>query len=662
MFTANVDIGGTFTDGFFTDGFSIKAAKVFTTPHDLTEGFMQCLVAGAEAYRRNLQDFLRDTSTIRLSTTVGTNLLVERSGPRVGVIVTRGFERTLYGDSPSAGIVDRYLPQELVVGVPETVEEDGKVVALPEKEAVLAAVRHLLHGGARMIVVSLRRAGSNPSNEHAVRALVRERYPVHYLRSVPLQLGSEVAPGSDDHGRTNTAVLNAYLHAGMAQALYRAEDQLRDAGYRHPLLVAHGNGGCARVAKTTAIQTLSSGPAAAVHGARAIAEQLGLDRVVCTDMGGTSLDIAFIINGKLSVDLRPSVGDIPLSIPLVRVESIGAGGGSIIRAYDRRLAVGPESAGSAPGPACYGRGGQHPTVTDANVVLGYIDPDFFLGGKVRLLGERARQAFQRRIADPLALSVEEAALEARRAVARKMASEIATRIANQGHEASEYVLFSFGGSGPLHACEVADLVGFREVYAFPFGSVFSAFGINTSDVVHRYAEPVGLSLDRVSWDGLRQAIDKLRVQALRDMQAEGFSEADIEHHVELMVVDQVSDREYVPTLVSWSSYPDPPTSIGSNRTQVIDAVILTARGAVPHWMPSEQRGTVVGHASPWGQRLVWWAAEDPEPTAIYRRNRLVVGQMIRGAAVVEGEDTNYVVPRHWAMEVEGHGYYRFTRI
>ncbi|MCL6562959.1 MAG: hydantoinase/oxoprolinase family protein [Firmicutes bacterium] len=663
MYTANVDIGGTFTDGFFTDGVAIKTVKVLTTPHDLTECFMQCITGAAEAYQRDLEAFLRDTSTIRLSTTVGTNLLVERSGPKVGLMVTEGFESNLYGDSGSPLILDRYVPRGLVEGVAEMVDEDGRVVVAPDKEAVLAAVRHLLHEGARMIVVSLRRAASNPANEWTVRELVRERYPVHYLRSVPLQLGSEIASGSDDHGRTNTSVLNAYLHGDMARALYRAEDRLRDAGYMHPLLVVHGNGGCARVAKTTAIQTLSSGPAAAVHGAWAVAEQLGLSRVVCADMGGTSLDIAVILDGRLSVDLRPTVEGIPLSIPMVGVESVGAGGGSIVRAVDGRLAVGPESAGSTPGPVCYGRGGQRPTVTDANVVLGYIHPDFFLGGKIRLDPDRARQAFERWIAGPLALSVAEAALEVRRETALKMASEIADRIRNLGHPPSEYALFSYGGAGPLHACEVADQLGFREVYAFPFGSVFSAFGINTTDVVHWYTKPVGQSTGKVSWDALRQTVKQLRTQAIRDMRAEGFSEDGIVFQLQLTVVypRATGQGSKHPVLVNWTSFPQEPLELWADQDVVVDAVALSARGSVPHWMPPIRPRGPLEPARPTGERIVWWDPGEARPTAIFHRDGLAVGQRIAGPAIVEGGDTNYVVPGGWTMEVEDHGYFHFVR-
>jgi N-methylhydantoinase A/oxoprolinase/acetone carboxylase beta subunit len=335
MYSIDIDIGGTFTDGFFTDGVEVRTEKVLTTPHDITECFVNCVVAGARAFGLDTSEFLRRSSVARVSTTVGTNLLVQRIGPRLGLIVTKGHEKFLYGNENNL-VLDQYLPADMVVGVGEEVNDRGVVVREVEAANLLAAVRQLIAASARMIVISFRNAWRNPHNERLARALIRERYPVHYLRSVPLQIGTEVIHVADDEARTNSAVLNAYIHAEMARALYRAEDRLREAGFLRPLLVVHASGGSARVAKTVALHTLNSGPAAAAKGAAHLARLFGDTRVIATDMGGTSFDLSLIVDGQPIFSLLPELDGIRIATPMIEVDALGAGGGSIARLDGRQ--------------------------------------------------------------------------------------------------------------------------------------------------------------------------------------------------------------------------------------------------------------------------------------------------------------------------------------
>jgi N-methylhydantoinase A/acetophenone carboxylase len=392
MYTIDIDIGGTFTDGFFTQGGQATSCKVPTTPHDLTVCFLECIQEGANSMGVPLPEMLQRTAVVRLSTTVGTNAIINKSGPRLGLIVTKGYEGSLYGGDEPAPVLDSIVPREMIVGVEEEIDASGEVRKEIQADQVLWAVRHLVNQGARMIVVSLRHASLNSIHERRIKEFVRARYPEHYLRSVPLQLSTDVSDMPADYERTNTTLLNAYLHRDMARSLYRAEDRLRDAGFNRPLLIVHSSGGVARVAKTHALHTYSSGPAAGVVGASRLASLYGLPRVLTTDMGGTSLDVGLVVEGRYRASLTPRVDGIPLSTPMIEVESLGAGGGSIAWVDPSgRLAVGPQSAGAMPGPACYDKGGREATVTDADVVLGYIDPDYFLGGRQRLNKERARK-------------------------------------------------------------------------------------------------------------------------------------------------------------------------------------------------------------------------------------------------------------------------------
>ena len=284
------------------------------------------------------------------------------------------------------------IAPDMVLGLAEEVDDAGSVARSPDSDEVLAHVRALIQKGAEIIVVSLRNSWRNPANELAVRSLVRARYPIHYLRSVPVQLGIEVVHDRDDHARTNSALLNAYIHAEMARVLFRADDKLRAAGYPRPLLIVHSSGGNARVAKTVALNTLHSGPAVAVKGAAELSRWLGLDHVLSADMGGTSFDIGVVLKQRVSLESVPQVEHMRIATPIIELASTALGGGSIARMDGDDLKVGPESAGSAPGPACYAKGGTEPTITDANLLLGFIDADNFLGGRMKLDIEAAFRA------------------------------------------------------------------------------------------------------------------------------------------------------------------------------------------------------------------------------------------------------------------------------
>ena len=617
-YTVDIDIGGTFTDGLIADGSSVWSAKALTTPHDLTEGLLECLGQAAGDMRLPLKDLLRRTRVLRLSTTLGTNCLVQRSGPRLGLLVTAGHEADLYGAGPASAI-DLLVLGEMVVGLREAVDDRGGVEVPLDGEAVLAAVRRLVTNGARMIIVSFSRGWVNPVHERAVREWISERYPVHYLRSVPLQLASEVSHTRDDHARTTTALLNAYLHPELHRGLYRAEERLREMGLGRPLLVVHAHGGSARVAKTTAVETLHSGPAVALMGAAFLARLDGLPRVVTADMGGTSFDVGLIVNAEPTLQLQPSVNGLRLALPMLEVESMGAGGGSIARMENGRLRVGPESAGALPGPACYDRGGSEPTVTDANVVLGLIDPDYFLGGRLRLSREKAEAAIQRRVAARLGIGTGEAARAIRETVEGEMADRLRQFLEARGQHAAECVLFAFGGAGPLHACRIAERIGLGKILTFPFGSVFGAFGASTTDLLHRYLRALPPESTRQQ---ASQAEAELRRRALQDMAGEGFGADAFRITREL--------RE--------------------------ETLIITATAPIPHWgPPTLPRSGGDPAAALKGQRGVTWDRSGPRPTPVYSRPLLRPGDRLAGPALVEAADTTCAIPPGWRYTVNDRG-------
>jgi N-methylhydantoinase A len=654
LYSVDIDIGGTFTDGFFTNGAVAETAKVPTTPHDLTECFIDCVKLGSRRFGLALDEFLRRTSVARLSTTIGTNLLVQRKGARVGLLVSAGHEATLYGPE-AANARDYVIASDMVLGITEEVDGSGAIATPPDEQEVLAQVRALVQRGAEIIAVSLRNAWRNPANEHAVRAAIRSRYPVHYLRSVPVQLSVEVVHDRDDHARTNSALLNAYIHAEMARVLFRAEDKLRAAGYPRPLLIVHSSGGSARVAKTVALNTLQSGPAVAVKGAAELSRWLRLNHVVSADMGGTSFDIGVVIDQSVSLEPVPQIDRLRIATPIIRVHSVALGGGSIAQVDGDEIKVGPESAGSAPGPACYGKGGADPTVTDANVLLGFIDADNFLGGKIKLDISAAARAIERRLCRKLELTVEETAFRIRRICDESMAQAVLTSVKAAGQNPGDVTLFSVGGAGPLHACRVAELAGLRQVVTFPFGSVFSAFGGGTSDVQHLYHHVFGDAAKAAA--ELEAVADGMVHQARRDMHGEGFAAADVS-------LAFAADLDGRAGKVEGETLLDPEEF----RRQLADATYgmpvaslhVTATSATPHWRQRAQPG-MPHMAIARKSRHVWWDSAAPTLTPVYDRESLPPGAVIAGPAIVAAADTTYAVFPGWRLVVNDLAFYVMKR-
>jgi N-methylhydantoinase A/oxoprolinase/acetone carboxylase beta subunit len=474
-----------------------------------------------------------------------------------------------------------------------------------------------------------------------------------------VQLGIEVVHDRDDHARTNSALLNAYLHAEMARVLFRAEDRLRAAGYDRPLLIVHASGGNARVAKTVALNTLHSGPAVAVRGAAVLADLMGLERVVSADMGGTSFDVGFVADGKPAIEASPHIDAMPIATPVIEVHSIGLGGGSIAALAGGTLKVGPESAGSAPGPVAYGKGGGEPTVTDANLILGFIDPDFFLGGRMKLDLAAARRAVERRLARHLDCSVEEAAFDIRALANRQMAAEISQDLAAASFDPADTSLFSVGGAGPLHACDLADAGGLKQAVAFPFGSVFSAFGASTTDVQHVYRHAFNAAPQ--SADALAPVLADLARQALRDMQGEGFGPdavtltAEAELGGETIAIEMQAGGESQADDALWNKA----------GGRAIHALRVNAVSAIAHWTPAVGHPACsVGKDAPppaKSERPVWWQRTGATPTPIYDREVLRPGHAMAGPSIVEGVDTAYAVPPGWRLEVDPRGFFIMSR-
>jgi N-methylhydantoinase A len=620
--TINIDTGGTFTDGYFTRDGKAERVKVDTTPHDLTECLADCVAEGARRLGYpSVQALLLDTEVFRFSSTIGTNSMIQRTGPRIGLIVSAGAGERLYGpeDSP---LYEFLLRRDLVVEVADPF--DGGEVR--------AAVRHLLVGGTRILVVSLASSEDDPSAEQAVKKVVQTEYPRHYLGAVPCLLASEVTPRPGAERRTATAVTNAYLHPDMVRFLYKADEDLRSEGYPHPLLIVHSSGGVARVAKTRAIETYNSGPVGGVYGAARVSDHFGFEHLVAMDVGGTSTDVAVLSGPHVPFDEDPRVAGVAVHIPMVRVDAVGGGGGSIARHADGVYTVGPESAGASPGPACYGLGGQSATATDAEVVLGHLDPNFFLGGRRRLDPVRARMAVERVASGDAA---EDAAWAVHRALVKVAADKVAAMIAESGTPASAFTLLAFGGGGGLYGAEVAQSCGIPRVLSLPQSSVFSAFGISGMDLSHVYEIRPGADIK----EQLAAAVSRAQLDAA----GEGSDPASLSYRLE---IDGAGGSQAQP----YDAETVPAAALGAG----VRALRMRATVPIPQAeLPSLALEGKDASGARKGTRRVWRRGGDVE-VPVYDRDLLRPGNRVEELAMIDATDTTILVPEGATLSVDEH--------
>ena len=556
-YSIDIDTGGTFTDGFVRGEGKIELVKVPTTPHDLTVCFMDCIEEAARKLGyQSASLMLPKTDTIRLSTTIGTNALINASGPKLGLVATKGSGENAYAPANAANpAVNFLIPKDMIFCVDEEMDKDGISVKPPDGAEVLAGIKMLLERGARRIVVSLARSPLNPAHEKLCRDVVLASYPAHYLGTVPLLLSTEISNELDDLHRTNAALIDAYIHQDMQHYLYKADESVRKNRFKWPLLIVHATGGVCRVAKTRAIDTCDSGPAAGLFGTAFLARMYGLDNVITCDIGGTSTDVGLVQHGEPCRTNEKDLGGVPVREEAIETVSIGGGGSSIVRVDNKtkKLTVGPESAGGIPGPACFGLGGTNACVTDAWVTLGYINPNNFLGGRKKLDAAKARAAIKRRAADPLGLTEEKAAAAVVNQLTSQCAQLIRDVLKTKGVAPGNATMFAFGGGGGIPSAGIAKAAGVARVYFFPFGAQFCAFGATCTDVLHDYSVVKTLKLTSGSeaiMDDFNKAVDAMVEDAYFDMEGEGFDRARVSFSLEGMMVS-----EHVPTPIGvrWSS-------------------------------------------------------------------------------------------------------------
>ena len=530
-----VDIGGTFTDLVMESPAGTQVSKVLSTPEDLVEGVLSAVQGvGAD---------LEDCSLFIHGTTVGLNTFLERSGGRAALVTTRGFrDAYLIGRGHREDMYDlRYrkpaplLERDSIFEVEERISASGEVLSPLDVHSVETAAKSIAEGDYESVAVSLIHSYVDPLHELEVRDILRSILP-----DAPIALSHEVAPEWREYERTSTTVTSVYITPRMRSYLQRLAAALAERGLSSPLHITQSNGGAmpADAAVDRAVLTLYSGPVGGVIGGREVGRQTGQPNLICIDMGGTSFDVSLVRGGQAGMQSEFEIQGLPILAPAVELVSIGAGGGSIIYERNGGLRVGPESAGSSPGPACYGRGGTLPTVSDANVVLGRLPPSQKLAGSLSLDREAAEEALLS-AARAFGLSAVELAEQALDVTHFVMAEAIRELTVERGLHPQDFTLVAFGGAGPLHAAFLAEELEVERVVIPSDPGVFSAWGMLQGDVRHDVVSTFYRRLDHPALD-LSEPIAQLEEKVCREMKAPPAARAGMrfEVNVELRYVGQ----------------------------------------------------------------------------------------------------------------------------
>jgi N-methylhydantoinase A/oxoprolinase/acetone carboxylase beta subunit len=628
VYNIDIDTGGTMTDGLVSGEGTVRSLKVETTPHDVTISFLDVL----EAARRelgfdDLRSLLEQVEVIRWSSTITSNVLAQRVGPKLGLLVTEGHEQDLYDPVAAATVVGTLVSAEDIRGIAEDADE----------MTVRLAIKALLDKGIRRINVSLAGAFPDATAEERIIEMITSDYPDHFLGSIPALAGSEVVLRPDDATRTIASLINAYVHPALATSLYRAEEIVREQhGWLGNVLIGHINGGVARIGKTKAFDTIESGPLFGTHACAAASGHDG--RALAIDVGGTTTKVSAVEDGRVVERASGDLFDIPVELDLPLLRSTALGGGSVASAGAGRVVLGPESMGAAPGPACYGLGGRKATLTDAFVAVGFLSPTAFLGGRRTLDVDLARDALTTHVGDRLGLDADaaahaviEAAWDAAAALARHAADEA-------GWDPADCTIYGYGGNGPLFATAVAERLGATRARFFRLGNVYSAYGSAISDVVHVYESALS------DHGPLAGVAGRLTDEARRDLRGEGFDPDAATYAWEVrsdaaMHRDTGTDPEVLadaldgdPTLVRLTaSYPLPS----------LDPPQLQPSGAV------EPTGTRASSFGPGGK------LPTHDATAI-------VGSELDGPLLVDGGSYTWLVTDGWALATDDRGDARLT--
>jgi N-methylhydantoinase A len=673
-----VDVGGTHTDLVLYDVSTgaLLVEKVASTPSNPAAGVLNGV---ANFVRRGVDpegiDFFAH------GTTITTNALLEMRGAKVGLLITKGYRavQEIQNQARDGNLFDYFYekpvpiaPQSLTREIAERSDYQGHVLIALDREAVRRAARELKTAGVQSIAVCYLFSFMNPAHEEETRRLIAAEFP-----DVHVSLSSEVLPRVREWPRLSTTLVNAYLEPVLVRYIDHLNKGLDAGGVRtRQRFLMQSNGGvmpfAAAIAGGKTVHTLLSGPAAGAQAAAYLARDDAQRGLVTLDMGGTSADIAFIEGGAPLEVTEGVISRRQVDVPALDLTTISAGGGSIAAVEGGFLTVGPTSAGADPGPACYGRGGTQPTVTDADLVCGFLNPDYFLGGAQKLDAAAAHAALQRYVAAPLRMRVLEAAAGIRRIVDIRMADEVRVFAAKRGVDLTAFTMLPFGGAGAVHAAAVADELGMRRILVPRRPGAFSALGLICTDVVHDYMRSELRPLLDIDADHAEATFAALEAKAREDIRSEGLSAADASFTRELDLryagqgyelrtpLDGLFEGRVTAATLSAARarFDERHAQIhghaAADRSVEVVSYRLRLRVAVQKFEQREERVSQrPAEAARKGERPVCFDGAHGVPATLYERDRLDPGAVLAGPAIVEQFDATTSIPPGWHATVDG---------
>ena len=663
MYKIGIDVGGTFTDFVVAaEAGQPRFFKTQTTPDDPSRGVMAGLQEAASAYGLSLDEFLIETDLVIHGSTVATNTLVERKGATVGLVTTDGFrdllemreglkeDRYNLRMTPVEPLAARYLRVE----VPERVRANGAVHQPLDTAALEEQLDYLQREGAESLAVCFLFSYLNPDHEQQAGEIIRGRFPGVYT-----SLSHEVIPQIKEFDRLSTTVINSYVGPVFSRYLSHLGERFEAYPQLNDVLIMQSNGGVAPIDDSSrmAVRAILSGPAGGVSAAAYLGQLLDEPRIIAFDMGGTSTDISLIENGIPHIANEKFEAGWKIAAPMIDIHTLGAGGGSIARVDDGGiLHVGPDSAGADPGPACYGKGGGDPTVTDASLALGYLDAGNFLGGRANLDSAAAARSLAENVGSPLGLADAEAAFGVYKVVCTTMAEGIRLMSVQRGVDPRDFTMMGFGGASGLHASEVARQLQVSKVYIPASAPVLSAYGMLNTDIKYDFFRSYPVSLDRLNLDELRAILSELETQGRAKLLAQGVAAdaVEMQYSADMRYLDQIyevtvplpdpnlPDADFVAELTS--NFHRRYEELYSYSQQSQEVRLVTLRSAAVGKLPRIAQivgAKAGGQAKPVGNRRIYLHGWREAPT--YAADGLPAGAEIAGPAIIESEFTTILV-------------------
>jgi acetone carboxylase beta subunit len=579
-----IDAGGTMTDTILVDQHGhFKIGKSATTPRDEAEGFIASAADAAEAWGISLESLFSGVHVVLYSGTGMLNTLLSRTGRKLGLITTRGLEDMIlmgrglqawadysYADRLHAVThhhPDALVPRRRTHGVTERIDQFGDVILPLYEHEVVEAARALIRDKVEAICIMTIFAHVNPQHEKRIAEICQEEI-AKAGADILVYTSHQVRPVIREQSRLNSVLIEAYATSRGRRQLKGIEDASRKLGFKYGVQTLLSFGGLTSINHPRLHETMISGPIGGILGAAYVGKLIGNDSLICSDMGGTSFDMGVITRGQTRIENEPLMDRFKLNVPTLHLDTIGAGAGMILKVdpLTRKVSLGPESAGSDPGPICFDKGGSEPTIADCDAILGRLNPDYFLGGKVKLKVEKARQAFKEKCADVLGVGVEEAAEGMINMLEADANNALRRVMSGQGIHPSEFTLLSYGGSGPLHLAGCSRGIGFRDIITFQFAAAFSAFGCTTADYMRRHSVSTQIDIAAKADDAALAAFGArvsavwadLTRAAVEEMIADGHARAKISTMPFLMMryTGQLEDVEVMAPLAEVSSADD----------------------------------------------------------------------------------------------------------